>query len=109
MVKLIFSHTFIVVTVSVRLLLLLLVLPTTCYAQVRQQHVERGVSFLSSELCVVCPEEAAEHIFFVSARETLDQCDMANMSPGRSPRDGWQARVREFADFERKFEVKTNS
>ena len=52
------------------------------------------------------PEEAAEHIFFVSARETLDQCDIANRSPGRSPRDGWQTRVHEFADFERKFEVK---
>ena len=54
----------------------------------------------------MCPEEAAEHIFFVSARETLDKCDMANMSPGRAPRDGWQARVREFDNFERKFEVK---
>jgi len=64
------------------------------------------MSFLSSELCVLCPEEAAEHIFFVSARETLDQCDIANVSPGRSPRDGWQARVQEFANFERKFEVK---
>jgi len=52
------------------------------------------------------PDEAAEHIFFVSARETLDQCDVANRSPGRAPRDGWQARVHEFANFEHKFEVK---
>jgi len=52
------------------------------------------------------PEDAAEHIFFVSARETLDQCDAAYRSPGRAPRDGWQARVQEFANFERKFEVK---
>jgi len=51
------------------------------------------------------PEEADEHIFFVSARETLDQCDVVNRSPGRSPRDGWQARVQEFANFECKFEV----
>ena len=72
----------------------------------RQQHIERGVSFLSSELCVMSAEEAAEHIFFVSARETLDQCDVANRSPGRTPRDGWQARVDEFYNFERKFEVK---
>jgi len=57
----------------------------------------------------MCPEEAADHILFVSARETLDQCDMANMSPGRSPRDGWQARVQEFNNFERKFEVKYNA
>ena len=64
------------------------------------------MSFLSSELCVMCPEEAAEHIFFVSARETLDQCDVANRSPGRAPRDGWQDRVLEFSNFERKFEVK---
>jgi len=51
------------------------------------------------------PEEAAQHIFFVSARETLDQCDIANRSPGRVTRDGWQARVEEFYKFEHKFEV----
>ena len=72
----------------------------------RQQHIDRGVSFLSSELCVMNAEDAAEHIFFVSARETLDQCDVANRSPGRVPRDGWKARVDEFYNFERKFEVK---
>jgi len=63
------------------------------------------VSFLSTELSVMSPEEAAERIFFVSARETLDQCDVANRSPGRGPRDGWQSRVHEFTNFECKFEV----
>ena len=52
------------------------------------------------------PQDAAQHIFFISARETLDQCDIANRSPGRAvPGDGWQSRVQEFANFERKFEV----
>uniref|UniRef100_A0A3Q2DRI2 Dynamin-type G domain-containing protein n=1 Tax=Cyprinodon variegatus TaxID=28743 RepID=A0A3Q2DRI2_CYPVA len=38
---------------------------------VRKQHMDRCVSFLSEELGVVGPEEAAGRIFFVSAKEVL--------------------------------------
>ncbi|MEQ2159628.1 hypothetical protein GOODEAATRI_024966 [Goodea atripinnis] len=39
--------------------------------QVRKQHMDRCVSFLSDELRVVGPDEAAGRIFFISAKEVL--------------------------------------
>lgn len=39
--------------------------------QVRQQHTERTIDFLVDELKVCSTEEAAQRIFFVSAKEAL--------------------------------------
>lgn len=39
--------------------------------QVKSQHTERCIDFLTKELKVSNEKEAAERVFFVSARETL--------------------------------------
>ena len=39
--------------------------------QVRAQHQERAIDFLSKELKVYTPKDAEERVFFVSAKETL--------------------------------------
>lgn len=39
--------------------------------QVRTQHANRCVDFLSRELRVCTPKEAEERIFFISAKEAL--------------------------------------
>lgn len=39
--------------------------------QVKEQHMQRCVSFLTDELKVCGHEEAMERVFFVSAREVL--------------------------------------
>ena len=39
--------------------------------QVKKQHIERNVEFLSKELKVASPDEAIDRVFFISAREAL--------------------------------------
>lgn len=39
--------------------------------QVRAQHQERAIDFLTKELKVYNPKDAEERVFFVSAKETL--------------------------------------
>ena len=41
------------------------------YVQVRAQHRERAIDFLSRELKVYNPKDAEERVFFISAKETL--------------------------------------
>lgn len=74
--------------------------------QVRSQHANRCVDFLSRELRVCTPKEAEERIFFISAKEALMTRMREREKPVSSPilADGHQVRYFEFVDFERKFE-----
>ncbi|KAG6448657.1 transmembrane GTPase Marf [Manduca sexta] len=74
--------------------------------QVRTQHANRCVDFLSRELRVCTPKEAEERIFFISAKEALLTRLRDRHQPVSSPTlaDGHQVRYFEFVDFERKFE-----
>ncbi|XP_072944435.1 transmembrane GTPase Marf [Epargyreus clarus] len=74
--------------------------------QVRTQHANRCVDFLSRELRVCTPKEAEERIFFISAKEALLTRMREREKPVSSPTlaDGHQVRYFEFVDFERKFE-----
>ncbi|CAK1552655.1 unnamed protein product [Leptosia nina] len=74
--------------------------------QVRSQHANRCVDFLSRELRVCTPKEAEERIFFVSAKEALLTRMKEREKPVSSPIlvEGHQVRYFEFVDFERKFE-----
>lgn len=75
--------------------------------QVREQHVDRAVDFLSQELGISTPSEAKERTFFVSAKETLsDRCPQAAGSGGSVLKTlrGYKQRQDEFKNFERRFE-----
>uniref|UniRef100_A0A1A9X2I7 Dynamin-type G domain-containing protein n=1 Tax=Glossina brevipalpis TaxID=37001 RepID=A0A1A9X2I7_9MUSC len=74
---------------------------------VKSQHTERCVDFLTKELKITNEEEAAERVFFVSAREVVQA--RIEKAKGNSPSsgaiaEGFQIRYFEFQDFERKFE-----
>jgi len=76
--------------------------------QVKQQHLERNVAFLVDELKVVQGHEAPNRVFFVSAREALVSRvnqDKGTPTPSGQLLEGFQGRLFEFANFERKFEV----
>jgi len=76
--------------------------------QVKQQHLERNVGFLVDELKVVQGHEAPNRVFFVSAREALVSRvnqDKGTPTPSGQLLEGFQGRLFEFANFERKFEV----
>lgn len=45
--------------------------PLSFKDQVKNQHKERAIAFLSSELGVCSKEEALDRIFFISAKEAL--------------------------------------
>ncbi|XP_066585247.1 transmembrane GTPase Marf isoform X2 [Prorops nasuta] len=77
------------------------------FDQVRAQHQERAIDFLSRELKVYTPKDAEERVFFVSAKEAL----LARMQEQKGQpahngalAEGFQSRYFEFQDFERKFE-----
>jgi len=74
--------------------------------EVRQQHLERDVEFLTTELRVMDSREAEDRIFFISALETLRSCggDSRTNTPVMPTLEGFQARLFEFANFEKKFE-----
>ena len=75
--------------------------------QVKAQHQERCIDFLTKELKVSTVKEAEERVFFVSARETLQgRLQEANGLPAHTGAlaEGFQSRYFEFQDFERKFE-----
>lgn len=74
---------------------------------VKSQHTERCIDFLTKELKVCTEKEAAERVFFVSARETLRaRLEEAKGNPAHmgAIAEGFQNRYFEFQDFERKFE-----
>lgn len=84
---------------------------------VRKQHLEREVAFLTEELAVIDKREAANRVFFVSAKEVLQHrltgghlgggdAASAIMSPPAPSCfvAGHENRLKEFEEFERKFE-----
>ncbi|XP_078046525.1 mitochondrial assembly regulatory factor isoform X2 [Augochlora pura] len=77
------------------------------FEQVRAQHQERAVDFLSKELKVYAPKDAEERVFFISAKETLQarlQEQRGQPAHNGALAEGFQNRYFEFQDFERKFE-----
>jgi len=75
---------------------------------VKQQHLDRNLAFLVDELKVVQGHEATNRVFFVSAREALVSRvnqDKGTPTPSGQLLEGFQGRIFEFANFERKFEV----
>ncbi|KAM4629509.1 mitofusin-1b isoform 1-T2 [Polymixia lowei] len=74
---------------------------------VRKQHTDRCVNFLVDELKVVDREQAPNRIFFVSAKEVLNsRMQRAQGMPesGGALAEGFQERLKEFQNFERRFE-----
>ncbi|XP_005996626.1 mitofusin-2 [Latimeria chalumnae] len=75
--------------------------------EVRRQHMDRCTSFLVDELGVVDRAQAGDRIFFVSAKEVLNaRIQKAQGMPegGGALAEGFQARMFEFQNFERRFE-----
>uniref|UniRef100_A0AAR2KYG9 Dynamin-type G domain-containing protein n=1 Tax=Pygocentrus nattereri TaxID=42514 RepID=A0AAR2KYG9_PYGNA len=75
--------------------------------EVRRQHMDRCTSFLVDELGVVDRAQASDRIFFVSAKEVLQaRVQKAQGMPeaGGALAEGFQARMFEFQNFERRFE-----
>uniref|UniRef100_A0A8C6UCX0 Mitofusin 2 n=1 Tax=Neogobius melanostomus TaxID=47308 RepID=A0A8C6UCX0_9GOBI len=75
--------------------------------EVRRQHMERCTDFLVEELRVVERAQAADRIFFVSAKEVLQargQKAQGMPETGGALAEGFQARMFEFQNFERRFE-----
>ncbi|MBV98092.1 Mitofusin-2, partial [Eschrichtius robustus] len=75
--------------------------------EVRRQHMERCTSFLVDELAVVDRGQAGDRIFFVSAKEVLNaRIQKAQGMPegGGALAEGFQVRMLEFQNFERRFE-----
>ncbi|XP_076879654.1 mitofusin-1b isoform X2 [Brachyhypopomus gauderio] len=74
---------------------------------VRKQHTDRCVHFLVEELKVVEHEQAHNRIFFISAKEVLNsRMQRAQGMPesGGALAEGFQDRLKEFQNFERRFE-----
>ncbi|EAW71727.1 mitofusin 2, isoform CRA_b [Homo sapiens] len=77
------------------------------FHKVRRQHMERCTSFLVDELGVVDRSQAGDRIFFVSAKEVLNaRIQKAQGMPegGGALAEGFQVRMFEFQNFERRFE-----
>lgn len=75
--------------------------------EVRRQHMDRCTNFLVDELGVVDRGQAGDRIFFVSAKEVLQaRVQKAQGMPeaGGALAEGFQARMFEFQNFERRFE-----
>ncbi|XP_029434686.1 mitofusin-2 isoform X2 [Rhinatrema bivittatum] len=80
---------------------------STLMQTVRHQHMERCTSFLVDELGVVDRVQAGDRIFFVSAKEVLNaRIQKAQGMPegGGALAEGFQIRMFEFQNFERRFE-----
>lgn len=75
--------------------------------EVRRQHMDRCTNFLVDELGVVDRVHARDRIFFVSAKEVLQarvQKVQGMPESGGALAEGFQARMFEFQNFERRFE-----
>uniref|UniRef100_A0A3Q1C5W4 Dynamin-type G domain-containing protein n=1 Tax=Amphiprion ocellaris TaxID=80972 RepID=A0A3Q1C5W4_AMPOC len=75
--------------------------------EVRRQHMDRCTNFLVDELGLVDRAQASDRIFFVSAKEVLQaRMQKAQGMPeaGGALAEGFQARMFEFQNFERRFE-----
>lgn len=74
---------------------------------VRKQHLKRDIDFLVNDMGVLNEENAKNHVFFVSAIEVLrarmEFADNKQLNLAKYA-DGFQSRLNEFLDFEKKFE-----
>jgi mitofusin len=71
--------------------------------EVKQQHMENDVSFLSQ---VTDPSAAKERVYFISAKEVLTlrtREETEEKDKGKGLADGYKARLMEFERFEDKF------
>jgi len=73
--------------------------------QVRNQHKERAVAFLTSELGICSIEEAEDRIFFISAKEALQtRLQEAKGQPPNIHTEDYFTRYLEYQQFEKKLE-----
>lgn len=75
--------------------------------QVKKQHLVADVNFLSRELAVVDEVTAKDRVFFVSAKEVLQERTRQSKSTveeeGRGLPNGWKIRMMDFEKFEKVF------
>jgi len=73
--------------------------------QVRNQHKERAVAFLTKELEICSKDEAEERIFFISAKEALQtRLQEAKGQPPNIQTEDYFTRYLEYQQFEKKLE-----
>ena len=75
--------------------------------EVKKQHEDRAIDFLVNELDIYTEEEAADRVFFISAKEMLQlRINRSKGVPENPDRmmDGYKVRQLEFEEFERNFE-----
>jgi len=73
--------------------------------QVRNQHKERALAFLTSELGICSKEEAEDRIFFISAKEALQtRLQEAKGQPPNIHTEDYFTRYLEYQQFEKKLE-----
>merc|ERR1719282_2185053 len=73
--------------------------------QVKNQHKERALNFLSSELGICTKEEALERIFFISAKEALQiRLQEARGQPPNIHTEDYFNRYLEYQQFEKRLE-----
>lgn len=81
-----------------------------CGLQVKKQHLDADVNFLSHELKVVDEVTAKDRVFFVSAKEVLHERTKQSKSTvpeeeGTGLPNGWKIRMMDFEKFERLFKL----
>jgi len=76
-----------------------------CQEQVRKQHTERAIEFLTKELNICSKEEAESRIFFISAKEALQTRlqEHKGLKPNISTED-YFPRYLEYQEFEKQLE-----
>ena len=75
--------------------------------EVKKQHEDRAIDFLVNELDIYTEEEAADRVFFISAKEMLQLRINRSKGVPEDPNrmmEGYKARQIEFEEFERNFE-----
>lgn len=73
--------------------------------QVKNQHKERAITFLTTELGVCTKEEALDRIFFISAKEALQiRLQEARGQPPNIHTEDYFNRYLEYQQFEKKLE-----
>lgn len=77
--------------------------------QVKKQHLDADVHFLSHELAVVDENTAKDRVFFVSAKEVLQERTKPGNSvteeEGAGLANGWKVRMMDFERFEKLFKL----
>ena len=75
----------------------------------KKQHLDADVNFLSRELAVVDENTAKDRVFFVSAKEVLQERtkrpESTVMEEGAGMPNGWKVRMMDFERFEKLFKL----